>query len=156
MKKSWHSPLVHVMLGVVEPHPDFDGVPPPDPVVDVLHLDVQDDHKNTDVLLVSRALFSPPVMEWGTGETLPPVLGLKGAAESAGRRPSGARTRGIGLCSPKVAALRGRTRSKSRLVKATAISHSSSGQRCVCVMKKKQQQQSVLFTHTEYCYMNMS
>ena len=135
------------MLGVVEPHPDFDGVPPPDPVVDVLHLDVQDDHKNTDVLLVSRALFSPPVMEWGTGETLPPVLGLKGAAESAGRRPSGARTRGIGLCSPKVAALRGRTRSKSRLVKATAISHSVFWA-ALCVRHEKKAATAVCALHT--------
>ena len=34
-----HSPLVHVMFSVVQPHPDLDGVTTPDPVVDVLHFD---------------------------------------------------------------------------------------------------------------------
>ena len=33
-----HSPLVHVMFSVVQPHPHLDGVPLPDPVEDVLHL----------------------------------------------------------------------------------------------------------------------
>ena len=32
-------PLIHVMLGVVEPHPDLDGIALPDPVEDVLHGD---------------------------------------------------------------------------------------------------------------------
>ena len=32
-----HSPLVHVVLRVVQPHPDLDGVALPDEVEDVLH-----------------------------------------------------------------------------------------------------------------------
>ena len=32
-----HSPLIHVMLGVVEPHANLDGVALPDPLEDVLH-----------------------------------------------------------------------------------------------------------------------
>ena len=31
------SPLIHVMLGVVEPHANLDGVALPDPLEDVLH-----------------------------------------------------------------------------------------------------------------------
>ena len=31
------SPLVHVVFCVVQPHPDLDGVPLPDPVEDVFH-----------------------------------------------------------------------------------------------------------------------
>ena len=34
---NFHSPLVHVVLGVVQPHPDLDGVALPDEVEDVLH-----------------------------------------------------------------------------------------------------------------------
>lgn len=36
--RACHSPLVHVVLGVVEPHPDLDGVALADPVEDVLHV----------------------------------------------------------------------------------------------------------------------
>ena len=34
---NFHSPLVHVVLRVVQPHPDLDGVALPDEVEDVLH-----------------------------------------------------------------------------------------------------------------------
>ena len=33
-----HSPLVHVVLRVVQPHPDLDGIALPDEVEDVLHV----------------------------------------------------------------------------------------------------------------------
>ena len=35
------SPLVHVVLGVVQPHPDLDGVALADPVENVLHLGLE-------------------------------------------------------------------------------------------------------------------
>ena len=45
---TWALPLVHVMLGVVKPHPDFDGIAPPDPVIDVFHVDFENMSKKKD------------------------------------------------------------------------------------------------------------
>ena len=35
----YDSPLVHVVLRVIQPHPDLDGIALPDPVKNILHLD---------------------------------------------------------------------------------------------------------------------
>ena len=44
-----HSPLVHVVLRVVQPHPDLDGVALPDEVEDVLHDVPEGDQVSGDV-----------------------------------------------------------------------------------------------------------
>ena len=47
----FHSPLVHVVLRVVQPHPDLHGVALPDEVEDVLHGDQVSGDVFYDVML---------------------------------------------------------------------------------------------------------